>query len=86
MATSAAVEHDVSLLVGHIKRLGVVQSDGSTTTTFKTLFDDDQLQNSLESLAGTLKAAKRKKIIQYKAELLLQGVSDSECITLLPGK
>ena len=138
MATTAAVDHDIGLLVEHIKRVGQQEADGTYTTTFGTLFTDDDIQNSLESLAGTLKAAKRKKIvqvdhthsttvshsatrwvyvavachcvgsalrsltssvlpslcvvgrgvlcacIQYKAELLLQGVSDKEVITLLP--
>ena len=64
MATSAAVDHDIGLLVGHIQRLGAQQADGSYTTTFGALFADDAVQNSLESLAGTLKAAKRKKIVQ----------------------
>ena len=64
MATSAAVDHDIGLLVEHIKRVGKQEADGSYTTTFGTLFADDSIQNSLESLAGTLKAAKRKKILQ----------------------
>ena len=64
MATTAAVDHDVGILVGEIRRLGETQADGSVTVTFRQLFDDDKVQNSLESLAGTLKAAKRKKIIK----------------------
>jgi len=64
MATSAAVDHDIGLLVEHIKRVGKQEADGSYTTTFGTLFADDTVQNSLESLAGTLKAGKRKKILQ----------------------
>ena len=40
--------------------------------TFKQLFDDDAVANSLESLAGTLKAAKKKKFVDYGPELLLQ--------------
>ena len=39
---------------------------------FQELFDDDQVANSLESLAGTLKAAKKKKVVTYGPELLLQ--------------
>ena len=45
--------------------------------TFKQLFDDDAVANSLESLAGTLKAAKKKKLVDYGPELLLQ-VSQQE--------
>ncbi len=36
----------------------------------------------MQSLAGTLKAAKKRGIITYKPELLLQGMSDNEPITL----
>lgn len=66
MATSAAVDHDIGLLVEHIRRIGKAEADGSYTTTFGALFADDSVQNSLESLAGTLKAAKRKKIVQVR--------------------
>jgi hypothetical protein len=45
---------------------------GDVTVTFKQLFDDDAVANSLESLAGCLKAAKRKKVLEYGPELLLQ--------------
>ena len=46
------------------------------------LFDDDQVANSLESLAGTLKAAKKKKIVTYGPELLLQVRSNKDKIFL----
>ena len=45
---------------------------GGVNVTFKQLFDDDAVANSLESLAGTLKAAKKKKLVDYEPELLLQ--------------
>lgn len=35
-----------------------------------------------QSLAGTLKAAKKRKVVSYQSELLLQGMSDKEVITL----
>ncbi|CAI9547558.1 unnamed protein product [Staurois parvus] len=35
-------------------------------------------------MVGTLKAAKRKKILSYDGELLLQGVHDNTEILLLP--
>lgn len=35
------------------------------------------------ALVGTLKAAKRKKIVSYNGELLLQGVHDNVDIVLL---
>ena len=81
------VEEEIELLAGHIKRLGRQEADGYQVT-FKVrpsvyrrinihqecqeLFDDDQVANSLESLAGTLKAAKKRKTVSYGPELLLQ--------------
>ena len=38
----------------------------------QVLFDDDEVANSLESLAGTLKAAKKRGRVAYGPELLLQ--------------
>lgn len=46
------------------------------------LLKDDGVCATLESLAGTLKAAKKRGLVTYKAELLLQGMSDAEVITL----
>ena len=37
----------------------------------------------IAALVGTLKAAKRKKIVNYSGELLLQGVHDNVDIVLL---
>lgn len=37
----------------------------------------------VSALVGTLKAAKKKKIIKYDGELLLQGVHDNVDIVLL---
>ena len=82
MATNDAVNHDITLLINHIKRIGN-DTDGTYTTSFGDLFADDDVQNTLESLAGTLKAAKKRKIVSYKAELLLQGMSNNEVITLI---
>ena len=45
--------------------------------SFQELFDDDQVANTLESLAGTLKAAKKKAVVSYGPELLLQVTSTS---------
>lgn len=77
------VEHEVELLVGEIKRLGTQNPDGQYVVTFGTLFADDKCANLFEALVGTLKAAKRKKIVKYDAEILLQGVHDGVEITLL---
>ena len=41
-------------------------------SVIQELFVDDQVANTLESLAGTLKAAKKKAVVSYGPELLLQ--------------
>jgi Costars len=83
MANTAQVEHEVGLLVNFIRTIGKENSSiGKFQTTFGDLFRNDDVQNTLESLAGTLKAAKRRKLISYNSELLLQGVHDKEVITL----
>ena len=80
---AAGVDKDINHLIEFIKTLGTANSEGEIQTTFGVLFKDDKLSNTLESLAGTLKAAKKKGLVKFKAELLLQGVSDNEVITLL---
>ncbi|XP_074540667.1 costars family protein ABRACL [Halichoeres trimaculatus] len=77
------VEHEVKLLVREIQRLGTKNADGQTTVKFGVLFNDDECANIFEALVGTLKAAKRKKIISFQGELLLQGVHDNVDIILL---
>ncbi|XP_029966613.1 costars family protein ABRACL [Salarias fasciatus] len=77
------VEHEVKLLVEEIQRLGTKNGDGQTTVKFGVLFNDDRCANIFEALVGTLKAAKRKKLISFEGELLLQGVHDNVDIVLL---
>ncbi|PFX18991.1 costars family protein ABRACL-like [Stylophora pistillata] len=77
------VEHEVKLLVQEMKRLGTPNSDGKITVKFGVLFSDDRCANIFEALVGTLKAAKKKKIVTYAGELLLQGVHDNVEIILL---
>ncbi|XP_068715845.1 costars family protein ABRACL [Montipora capricornis] len=77
------VEHEVKLLVDEIKRLGSTNADGQVSVKFGVLFNDDRCANIFEALVGTLKAAKRKKIVTYSGELLLQGVHDNVDIVLL---
>ena len=76
------VEHEVKLLVEEIKRLGSPK-DGKVAVKFGVLFSDDRCANLFEALVGTLRAAKRKKIITYDGELLLQGTHDNVDIILL---
>ena len=83
MANTAQVEHEIGLLVNFIRSIGKKDAKSEKyETTFGDLFRNDDVQNTFESLAGTLKAAKRRKVISYSSELLLQGVHDKEVIRL----
>ncbi|XP_036623792.1 costars family protein ABRACL [Trichosurus vulpecula] len=77
------VEHEINLLVEEMQRLGTRGADGKLSVKFGVLFQDDRCANLFEALVGTLKAAKRRKIVTYEGELLLQGVHDDVEIILL---
>nr|GEV14453.1 hypothetical protein [Tanacetum cinerariifolium] len=70
------VDQEIEQLKQEIKRLGRKQNDGSYKVTFGVLFNDDRCANIFEALVGTLRAAKRRKVLTYDGELLLQGVPD----------
>ena len=57
-------QFDICILVGQLE------------CPFATLFDDDECQQTLESLMGTLKAAKKRGIITFEGQLLLKGSHD----------
>ncbi|KAE8708394.1 Costars family protein [Hibiscus syriacus] len=76
------VEEEVERLKEEIQRLGQIQPDGSYKVTFGVLFNDDRCANIFEALVGTLRAAKKRKVVTYDGELLLQGVYDKVEITL----
>ncbi|KAI3725553.1 hypothetical protein L1987_65343 [Smallanthus sonchifolius] len=78
------VEEEVEKLKVEIQRLGTKQEDGSVKVTFGVLFNDDRCANIFEALVGTLRAAKRRKLLTYDGELLLQGVHDNVEIILKP--
>jgi len=50
---------------------------------FGELFDDEKVANYYEALVGTLKAAKKKGLIEYKGQYLLKGMSDKVVINIL---
>ncbi len=77
------INHEIELLIKAIIRLGEKNEDGKYVVIFKTLFDDDECQQIFEAMVGTLKAAKKRKILKYKGQVLLQGMSDDVPITLL---
>jgi len=77
------VDAEVALLQEEIRRLGTESADGAViTVTFGTLFHDDRCAQVFEALVGTLRAAKKRKIIDFEGQILLQGVHDQVPITL----
>jgi hypothetical protein len=70
------VDHEIRVLAKGIERLGGDQ------VRFGDLFADNQLAGQLEALAGTLRAAKKRGVVDFKGELLLQGSSDDVIVYL----
>merc|ERR1711991_1201641 len=83
--TTMDIDHEISLLVAGLKRLSGdnKNADGHPVVKFGELFKDDTLANQLEALVGTMKAAKKKGIITFKGEILLQGAHDDVDVVLL---
>lgn len=73
-----SVDHEIQTMLNIIREM---IPDGNLIT-YGEIFKSDKIQNSIESLSGTLKAAKRRNILHYKPELLMQGFSDKEIITI----
>ena len=68
------VDHEVELLVEEMKRLSSENdSEGRPVVPFGVLFNDTRCANIFEALVGTLRAAKRKKVVAYEGQILLQG-------------
>jgi len=72
-------------VVEHIIRLGKPNGKGQYVVKFKTIFEDKICESEFEALAGTLKGAKKRKVITFKGQILLQGMSDNVDIVLLKG-
>jgi hypothetical protein len=47
------------------------------------LVRDERCGDLFEALVGTLRAAKKRKVVTYDGELLLQGVHDTVEVVLL---
>ncbi|CAK9205109.1 unnamed protein product, partial [Sphagnum troendelagicum] len=76
------VDEEIGRLKEEIMRLGLPQSDGSVSVKFGTLFNDERCANLFEALVGTLRAAKKRKIVKFDAEMLFQGMHDNVDIVL----
>eukprot|EP01147_Barroeca_monosierra_P003984 gene3984-6439_t len=86
------VDKEIRKLIGEIQsilkfksaipaRLGNSAASGIASISFGTLFVETA--NIFEALTGTLKTAKKYKVVDYEGEVLYQGSSDNVVITLL---
>mmetsp|Transcript_41913 Transcript_41913/g.46824 ORF Transcript_41913/g.46824 Transcript_41913/m.46824 type:complete len:113 (+) Transcript_41913:68-406(+) len=74
------LDEECAQLVIDVRRIGV---KGQPYVSFGELFDDDEVSNYYEALVGTLKAAKKRKLIHFEGQLLLKGVSDQVKISIV---
>jgi len=58
-------------------------SGGGTSVTFGQLFEDDDVQQQFEALLGTLKAARKRKMLTFEGDLLLSGQHDNVVVSLI---
>jgi hypothetical protein len=74
------MEAEMQQLLKDIKRVG---EKGQPSVTFGELFKDEQVANTYGALVGTLKAAKKKGLIEYQGQILLKGISDKVVISVI---
>ncbi|KAH8913906.1 hypothetical protein BT69DRAFT_1358669 [Atractiella rhizophila] len=79
------IDEEVELLKVEIKRLGEKPADGKgvAVVKFGKIVKDDRCSNIFEALNGTLRAAKRKGIVTFEGQMLLQGAHDDVDVILL---
>lgn len=75
------VSSEVEILKQKIKELGAKQADGLYAVTFGKLYEETV--DIFEALNGTLRSAKKNKIIDFKGQMLLKGANDSTLVILL---
>jgi len=73
------VETEVRQLVDDIRR---IKPEGELHCHFGDLFSDPQVEQFYEALVGTLKAAKKKGLIQFKGQILLKGMHDQVRVSI----
>ena len=81
-ATAHFIDREIRKLQEFMIRLGTRNADGAVEVTFGVLFDDPASQQTFEALAGTLKAAKKRGVVDYAAPILLKGAHDKVVIVL----
>ncbi|KAJ3276058.1 hypothetical protein HDV01_006228 [Terramyces sp. JEL0728] len=77
------VADEVEKLAVEIKRLGQKNDKGQYVVKFGVIVKDERCGDIFEALNGTLRAAKKRKVIAFDGEMLLQGAHDNVDIILL---
>ncbi|KAI8902679.1 hypothetical protein BC833DRAFT_616425 [Globomyces pollinis-pini] len=77
------MEEEIHKLKDEIKRLGTKNTEGLYVVKFGVIVKDERCGDIFEALNGTLRGAKKRKIIDFKGEMLLQGAHDDVDIILL---
>ena len=77
---AALVDKEVLQLQDDIRRIGKKNDDDKYVVEFGTLFDDEKVEQFYEALVGTLKAAKKRGIIDFKGQMLLKGAHDGHAV------
>ncbi|GMH85466.1 hypothetical protein TrST_g506 [Triparma strigata] len=76
------IDLEVAQLVLDISRLS---PNGDNSVPFGILFDDDDVAQYYEALIGTLKAAKKRGLVDFKGQMLLKGAHDDVLISVING-
>ena len=77
-----SANEEVSLLIEKIKEFGEQQSDGRIGVKFGILYE--KTVDIFEALNGTLRSAKKSKMIDFEGQMLLKGANDSVVIYIQP--
>lgn len=80
VAATRWVDKEIRKLIAAIKSYGT-ENAGKYTVTFGVLYEPTQ--NHFEALSGTLRTAKKHKVVSFEAEVLFKGTHDGVVITLL---
>ena len=81
----SGVDLEVAYLQLELLRLGADRASEVilASVTFAELMECERCEQIFEALVGTLRAAKKRKVITYQGQMLLKGVSDKVEVQLL---
>jgi len=75
-----SASEEVALLIEKIKELGEAQPNGNIGVKFGLLYE--KTVDIFEALNGTLRSAKKSKLIDFEGQMLLKGANDNVVIFL----